>query len=133
MLDLVNQGQRDAAFEALTALYMEDMRFSDPVSQLDSRHAFIRMNQRFVRSAKTLVFTVLDQAATQDSFFVAWHMRYVPKRTFIPGIDCEGATWCSTQDGLITDHRDYWDLASGLAGSNPLVSKLYRGAIEKVM
>lgn len=132
MLDLV-AADPDGALAALATLYIADMRFQDPVSRISSRDEFLAMNRRFLESAKDLEFTVLDRSASDHGFFVAWHMRYVPAGMFTPGIDCEGATWCSVQAGRITDHRDYWDLASGLADAVPTLGKLYRGLVERLV
>ena len=113
----------DDAIARLAELYDPDVVFRDPLQTLRGRDAFIAMNRRILTRAKRLSFEVSSVAAGDGSVFLAWTMLYEPKLG--PTISFEGATHARTRDGLIIEHRDYWDLLSSLAASVPILRRVY--------
>lgn len=113
----------EGALARLTRLYDRDVVFRDPLQTLNGRDAFMAMNRRIMTRARRLSFDVKDAMGGADSLFLAWTMIYEPHHG--PTIAFEGSTHARVREGLITEHRDYWDLLSSVAHSLPVVRNVY--------
>jgi ketosteroid isomerase-like protein len=116
---------RDAegALARLVDLYDRDVVFRDPLQTLTGREAVVAMNRRVIARARQLSFDVSDSLGRGDTFFLAWTMKYAPRRG--PTFAFEGASHARVRGGVIVEQRDYWDLLSSLAERIPVVRGLY--------
>jgi ketosteroid isomerase-like protein len=103
------------ALDGLDKLYAEDMRFRDPIQQLDGRAAFLAMNERLLRRMRTLTWQIHHAAGDDDHAMLEWTMRATTKLGLELSVD--GTTVVRAHTGRIVDHRDYWDLGEMLASS----------------
>jgi len=115
----------DAALAALEALYTDDMVFTDPLQTVHGRAAFTAMNRRLLGRARRITVEVGDAVGSGDNVFLSWKMVFVPK--IGPTLSIDGATHAKLRGALIERHRDYWDLASTVAESLPVVRSIYAG------
>lgn len=105
------------ALEALRPLYAHDMVFRDPIQEVRGLDAFLALNKRLLKRMKRLHWHVSAISGTEDEMFLEWHMSGAP--TFGPAIEVSGVTRARAHDGLIVDHRDYWDMGEMLASAVP--------------
>lgn len=120
-----DQGDPRAALEELLRLYHPDVRFRDPLQETRGLPAFRKAMVGFVRLARGLRVEVEDGARGGDTIFLRWTMRFRPGRA-PASIAIEGVSHLRLRDGLIVDHRDYWDLLESLAESMPLAAAAWR-------
>jgi limonene-1,2-epoxide hydrolase len=113
----------EAALAALEPMYHPDVRFADPIQTLHGRDAFMAMNRRLLRRARRLSFDVHHHAGGDDVVLLTWTMTYAP--SLGPELRFEGSTCLILEDGLVVDHRDYWDLAGSLADAVPVARAVY--------
>jgi hypothetical protein len=105
--------------------YHPDVRFQDPIQQVQGRSAFIEMSERLVERCSELGAKVNDAAQTGDIIFLQWTMwlRFGPA----PLSSIEGVTKLRLDAaGRVVEHRDYFDLWGDTLDSVPLVGGLYR-------
>jgi SnoaL-like protein len=113
----------ESGLSRLAELYDPEIVFCDPLQTLTGREAFIAMNRRIIRRARSLSFDVKEAMGDADRLFLTWAMNYRPHRG--PTILFEGATFARLRDGLIAEQRDYWDLLSSVAHSLPGIRGVY--------
>ena len=102
-------------FDDLRALYADDLRFRDPIQELQGIDAFIDMNGRLLGRMQTLAWDIHGAIGDDAYAIVEWTMRGKPKLG--PSIAVDGATRVRARGGRIIDHRDYWDLSELAASS----------------
>jgi ketosteroid isomerase-like protein len=105
------------ALSGLDTLYAEDMRFRDPIQQLSSRAAFLAMNERLLARMRSLTWQIHHADGDDDRVMLEWTMHCTAKLGVKLAVD--GTTVARARDGLIIDHRDYWDLGEMFASSLP--------------
>lgn len=105
------------ALDGLDQLYAEDMRFRDPIQQLDGRAAFLDMNQRLLRRMRALTWQIHHAMGDDDRAMLEWTM-HATTRVGVK-LDVDGTTVVRAHGGRIIDHRDYWDLGEMFASSVP--------------
>jgi limonene-1,2-epoxide hydrolase len=120
----------EGAIARLEPLYDENVFFQDPIQTLTGLPAFVEMNRRLMRRAKSLRFEVHDSAAEGENLFLTWKMHLQPKAG--PMLTFEGTTHARVRGGKIVYHRDYWDLLGSVADAMPFVAPLYRTLIAKL-
>ena len=114
-----------ADFSLVDQYYHPDVRFQDPIQQLQGRDAFIEMTETLVRRCKELRARVNDAAQTGDLIFLQWTMEM--KIGPSPLSTIEGVTKLRLgPDGRVIEHRDYFDLWGDSLGSMPGLGGLYR-------
>lgn len=118
-----------ADFSLIETYYHPDVRFQDPIQQVQGREAFVEMSEKLVRRCRELRARVNDAAQTGDVIFLQWtmEMRFGPSPLSI----IEGATRLRLdEDGRVIEHRDYFDLWGDTLGSMPGIGPLYRRFVE---
>ena len=105
------------ALEKLRPLYAHDMVFRDPIQEARGIDAFVALNERLLRRVRRLDWHVSAVSGNDEEFFLEWHMSAAPKLG--PAIEVSGVTRARARDGLIVDHRDYWDMGEMLASAVP--------------
>lgn len=113
-----------SAVEALRPLYADDVAFEDPVQKVEGIEEFIGLNQRLVKRARELSFSVNRVVGDDNEFFITWHMRMRPKMG--PLFELDGVSHIRAEGGKVRDHHDYWDLAALFASAIPGGQRLLR-------
>jgi limonene-1,2-epoxide hydrolase len=111
----------------LEPLYARHVVFEDPIQQLRGREAFFAMNRRLLDRSQDVHFTVLDRAAGPGTAFFEWFLELTPKAG--PRLKIEGVTRLKVEQGLVTVHRDYWDLLGATMDAIPVAGPVYRMAV----
>ena len=125
-LEAIGHHGEDALPE-LEPLYHDDVVFSDPIQTVRGRDRFMAMNRRLVRRSRELRFDVRNAGETADSVFLFWTMTLAPRVG--PRLVVDGASELRLRDGLVAEHRDYWDLLGTAAGAIPGLRSVYRRAV----
>ena len=105
--------------------YHPDVRFQDPIQEVEGRSEFIEMSERLFARCKELRSRANEVAQSGDVIFVQWtmEMRLGPSPLSI----IEGVTRLRLDaQGRVIEHRDYFDLWGDSLKSVPLVGSLYR-------
>ena len=112
----------------LEEIYSTDVRFSDPAHSLEGLAVLQGYFAELYANVDSITFDFTDQHACQDQVFVQWQMRLRHPRLnggaeiLVPGISCLHFG----SDGLVDEHRDYFDLGVLLYEQLPLVGPLVR-------
>jgi hypothetical protein len=116
---------------ALAPYYAEDVVFSDPIQTVRGREAFLAMNRRLIRRARSIRFVARHVAQQGDEIFITWTMTFKP-RLPAPALVIEGVTHVTLRGGRVWRHTDYWDLLGSVMGSLPLLGTVYRAIVQRL-
>lgn len=105
------------ALAGLDLLYAEDLRFRDPIQQLNGRAAFFAMNEKLLHRMRALHWEIHHADGDDDHAMLEWTMHATTKLGVKLSVD--GATVAHARNGQIIDHRDYWDVGEMFASSVP--------------
>ena len=111
----------------IDALCTEDMVFRDPMQTSRGRPAFLEVNRRLAKMARSIRFDVTDETGNDELFYLHWTMSLVPR--FGPEMNVEGVSRLRGRTGRVFEHVDYWDLGELFAsplGGQKLLHKLFR-------
>lgn len=122
----------NTAFETLTpqtlptlaALYAEDARFRDPFNRVQGRAAITAIFRHMFTQVETPRFVVTEQIAEGTQAFLVWEFHFL--RGGEPLCIHGGSHLKFNADGLVAEHRDYWDAAEELYARLPLIGPLMR-------
>ncbi len=108
--------------------YTADARFKDPFNEV---HGIAAIEQVFAHMFESLHgprFVVSSRVVDGTQCFLVWEFRFRFKRfdTTTEQVVRGGSHLVLTDDGLIQDHRDYWDAAEELYEKLPLVGSFMR-------
>jgi ketosteroid isomerase-like protein len=108
----------------LTELYHPDILFQDPIQQVRGRDAFLEANRRLIRRARRVSFVIHDIIESGDRIVATWRFSFLTR----VGIElqAEAISYMTLRDGLIVQHRDYWDPAGAVLVKIPGIRALYR-------
>ncbi len=110
--------------------YHPEVRFRDAIQTVEGRDAVIEMLLRFPQRCKELRCHVHRAVQEGDVIFVEWTMEMVVHPR-VPTLTDEGISrLVLDDDGLVIDHRDYFDLWGDMIDSFPRVSKVYRSIVR---
>jgi ketosteroid isomerase-like protein len=112
---------------ALGRFYAADTRFKDPFNEVVGVAAVAGIFRHMFDSLDEPRFIVRDRIVQGDQAFLSWDFRFRMRR-FDRAEQCiRGASHLRFgADGLITEHRDYWDAAEELYEKLPVVGALMR-------
>ena len=111
--------------------YHPDMVFRDSIQVVRGREPFIEMSERLVSRCDELLMEVHNAAQTGNVIFVEWTMSMRFKKT--PFTPLHGTTRLTLDDdGLILEHRDYFDLWGDSFDAIPRFGKLYRKFMHRM-
>ena len=110
--------------------YHPDVHFRDAIQEVWGRDAVIEMLLRFPQRCQELRCTVHRVLEGDGVIYVEWTTETVIRER-IPALVDEG---CSRllidEDGLVVDHRDYFDLWGDMIDSFPVISRAYRSLVR---
>ncbi len=110
--------------------YHPDVRFRDAIQEVRGRDAVIEMMLRFPQRCHELRNIVHEAVQVGDLIFVEWttEMRFRPR---LPIARNNGTSKLKLDaDGLVVEHRDYFDLWGDMIETFPKVNKVYRSIIK---
>ena len=113
--------------------YHPDCRFHDSVQAFQGRDTFIQMCERLEKRCSEIYMDIHSMGQNGNNiFFVEWTMTMSFRNT--PLTPIHGASRLNVDDdGLITLHRDYYDLWGDSLDAIPVMGKMYRWFMKNVM
>lgn len=119
-------------FSKLFSHYHPNCRFQDSIQAFDGLEKFKDMCKRLEKRCSEIRLEVHGAAKNGNVFFVEWTMTVRFRGT--PMTPMYGATRLNVdEEGLITLHRDYYDLWGDSLDAVPLVGRVYRWFMRTVM
>ncbi len=110
--------------------YHPDVVFRDAIQRVQGRDAVIEMLLRFPQRCKELRCIVHRVAQEGNVIFVEWTTE-MKIRDRIPELADDGVSrLVLDEDGMVIDHRDYFDLWGDMIDSFPRVSRVYRSLVR---
>jgi hypothetical protein len=110
------------AVVALRPLYSPTMVFRDPIQELRGIDPFLEMNRRLLGRMRQLSWDVVASQGDEREAFLEWTMRGATRLG--PVLEVSGVTRVRAHDGLVVDHRDYWDMGELVASALPSGQRL---------
>ena len=112
--------------------YHPDCRFHDSIQSFDGRDNFMEMCERLEQRCAEIRMEVHSAAKNGNVFLIEWTMSMRFRGT--PLTPLSGASRLNVDDdGLITLHRDYYDLWGDTLDVIPGVGKAFRWFMKTVM
>ncbi len=105
-------------------LYAENVHFQDPTQERQGIAAYIKAQQGLLQRCDDVYLTAGAIAITGDTAFVEWEMGLKIKgiEFIYPGVS---RLRCNSE-GLISDHRDYFDFVGPTFSPVPVVGGFVR-------
>ncbi len=111
---------RPTDLDHLAALYDEHCRFKDPFNEVRGRAAIRRIFEHMFETVQAPRFVVRDALVQGDQCFLRWDFH-------AGDLVIHGASHLRfNAQGLVFDHRDYWDAAEELYEKLPVLGALMR-------
>jgi SnoaL-like domain len=106
------------------ALYAEDVHFQDPTQERTGIAAYIAAQEGLLRRCDDTMLKAIAVVIDADLAFVEWEMglRIQGLEFIYPGT----SRLLLNSDGLICDHRDYFDFVGPTFGPVPLLGGFVR-------
>ena len=108
--------------------YTANARFKDPFNEVHGIPAIEQVFAHMFESLHGPRFVVTGRIVDGSQCFLVWEFRFRFKRfdTSTEQVVHGGSHLVLTTDGLISDHRDYWDAAEELYEKLPVVGSFMR-------
>ncbi len=116
--------------DLVSRYYHPDVHFRDAIQEVQGRDAVIEMLLRFAKRCQELRCTVHRVIADGDVVFVEWTTEAVIRDRIPTLVDDGCSRLLLDEDGLVVDHRDYFDLWGDMIDSFPLISRPYRRLVR---
>ena len=116
-----------ADLSRLGEYYSPQARFKDPFNEVQGVAAIQQVFAHMFHALNEPRFVVRDIVVQGDRCFLEWDFLFGFKRfNDRPQTVCGGSLLRLDAQGLIVDHRDYWDAAEELYEKLPVVGALMR-------
>jgi len=110
--------------------YARDIRFRDSVQEIHGLEEFVAMTERLTKRSKDLTMKIVNAVAQGNIYFIEWEMTIKFKKN--PSSVLYGASRLSlSEEGKITEQRDYYDLWGDIFDNIPRFGKAYRKFMKK--
>jgi steroid delta-isomerase len=108
--------------------YTPDARFKDPFNDVRGIAAITRIFEHMFHSLHEPRFVVTRQIVDGTHAFLVWefHFRFKRFDTVTQQVVHGGSHLTLTPEGLISEHRDYWDAAEELYEKLPVLGGFMR-------
>lgn len=108
--------------------YAAEARFKDPFNEVQGVAAITRIFEHMFHSLHEPRFVVTRQVVDGQHAFLVWefHFRFKRFDTITQQVVHGGSHLTLTPEGLISEHRDYWDAAEELYEKLPVLGGLMR-------
>ena len=105
--------------------YHKDIVFQDTIQRIEGIEDFIAMCNRLTKRTKQLKMEIVSIAQNNNIIIFDWVMTMMFKR--YPSTPIYGCTKLTlSDDGLILEQRDYYDLWGDIFNKIPRFGKMYR-------
>ena len=105
--------------------YHKDIVFQDTIQRIEGLDNFIAMCNRLTKRTKQLKMEILAITQNENVIMFDWVMTMMFKK--YPNTPMYGATkLILSEDGLIKEQRDYYDLWGDIFNNIPRFGKMYR-------
>jgi hypothetical protein len=118
------------ALSHLRTLYAPDIVFQDPIQIVRGIDAFMEMNEKLMSKLRSLEWTIVAVSGDDTTGIIEWSMH--AKSKLGPSLTVDGVTRAHFHEGLVVDHRDYWDLSEMIASAVP-GGTLVMGAVRRLL
>jgi limonene-1,2-epoxide hydrolase len=110
--------------------YHKDIVFQDTIQRIEGLDNFIAMCNRLTQRTKQLQMEILTITQNNNVIMFDWVMTMMFKK--YPNTPMYGATkLVLSEDGLIKEQRDYYDLWGDIFNNIPRFGKMYRRFLIK--
>lgn len=110
--------------------YHRDIIFQDTIQRIDGIDNFIAMCNRLTERTKQLKMEIVSISQTGNLIMFDWVMTMMFKK--YPNTPIFGATkLVVSEDGLILEQRDYYDLWGDIFNNIPRFNRMYRRFLVK--
>lgn len=110
--------------------YHKDIVFQDTIQRIEGLDNFIAMCNRLTQRTQQLKMEILAIAQNENVIMFDWVMTMMFKK--YPNTPMYGATkLVLSEDGLIKEQRDYYDLWGDIFNNIPRFGKMYRRFLIK--
>ncbi len=117
----------------LAQIYTEDARFKDPFNEVQGVPAIRRIFEHMFRTLDAPRFVVHDVVVQGGQCFLTWDFIFRLKRKGADELVVRGGSHLKlAEDGRISLHRDYWDVAEELYEKLPVLGALMRWLKRRV-
>ncbi|HRY84581.1 MAG TPA: nuclear transport factor 2 family protein [Candidatus Cloacimonadota bacterium] len=105
--------------------YHKDIVFQDTIQRIEGKARFVAMCTRLTKRSKQLKMEILCVAQSENVLIFDWIMTMIFKK--YPSTPIYGSTkLVLSEDGLIKEQRDYYDLWGDIFNQIPRFNKIYR-------
>lgn len=105
--------------------YDEQIVFQDSIQRVEGKEAFMAVCQRLADRCRALHMDILDVSGHDNVIFLQWEMTMMFKR--FPSSTLYGCSKLTlTDESLIVEQRDYYDLWGDIFDNIPRFGKMYR-------
>ena len=114
--------------DAIGQFYTDNARFKDPFNEVRGVNAIQDIFKHMYENLHEPHFVVTQRVVDGAQCFLVWEFRFRFKRfdTTTEQVVRGGSHLVLSEDGLIEDHRDYWDAAEELYEKLPVIGSLMR-------
>jgi hypothetical protein len=110
--------------------YHDDILFRDTIQEIRGKEEFTAMTKRLTDRSNELYMRIVRTSQHEKDIFIEWEMTLVFKKR--PKSVLYGASRISLSDnGLIIEQRDYYDLWGDIFDNIPRFGKAYRKFMRK--
>lgn len=125
-MNMIRKFFEELSAESLTRLneiYTSDATFKDPFNELSGIEAIHKVYAHMYEKLDNPRFIILDEIQNGESLFLTWDFLFsIKSKEF----KIHGSTFFRlNEQGLISEHRDYWDVGEELLLQIPLLSSFY--------
>jgi limonene-1,2-epoxide hydrolase len=120
--------------EILNEFYSNDVQFQDPITQTDGLDELKKHYTKSYQNIKSIRFDFSEFIATENKYSCTWVMTAAVnglnsgKEFQVSGV----SVLYFNSEGLITYHRDYFDLSEMVYEKIPLIGSIVRGIKNKL-
>lgn len=110
--------------------YHNDIIFQDTIQRIEGKEDFIAMCNRLTKRTQQLQMEIMNITQNGNIIIFEWIMTMMFKK--YPNTPLYGCTRLTlSEDGLIKEQRDYYDLWGDIFNNIPRFGKMYRRFLVK--
>ncbi len=116
----------------LLGIYAKDAFFKDPFNEVRGHAAIEKIFSHMFDQVNHPRFVILNHIHQEQSLCLTWEFRFSFKNEKSQQV-IRGCSWLTlNEEGLITEHRDYWDAAEELYEKLPILGSFMRWIKRKL-
>ena len=118
--------------QELLDIYAHDAFFKDPFNEVRGHAAIEKIFTHMFNQVDQPRFAILNHIYQNNSLCLTWQFLFSFKNQKSQQV-IRGCSWLTlNHEGLITEHRDYWDAAEELYEKLPVLGSLMRWIKRKL-